>query len=99
MGYLLWVLLTVAWNAVNSINSRSKNSASCRYNFFSTLGVSSLYILSIAYVANLLIEAQRSGRVGLFLSTVVVYAISSAVGSVIGQTWALKFEKSHRIEH
>jgi hypothetical protein len=99
MGYFLWILLTVAWNAVNSCNSRAKNSSSKVYNFTSTLCVSALYVLSVAYAANLLIQAHASGRRDLFAGTVVVYAIASAVGSILGQAWALKFEKSHHIKH
>ena len=61
--------------------------------------MSGLYILSLAYVANFLIEAHRSGRTDLFLLTVAVYAVSSAIGSTLGQMWALRFEKSHGIKH
>ena len=49
-------------NAINSANSRAKNTASKLYCFTSTLAVSAVYILSLAFAANELIKAHNSGH-------------------------------------
>ena len=99
MSYFLWIILTFGWNAINSANSRAKNTASRLYCFASTLAVSAVYILSLAYAANELIKAHNSGRMDLFALDVAVYAIASSIGSTLGQSWAIKFEKLHHIKH
>jgi hypothetical protein len=98
MTYLLFALWTAIFTALNSVNSRAKNTASRQYNFVSTALVSAAYLLSISFGANLLVQAHLSGRHDLFALAVAVYAFSSAAGSVCGQIYAIKFEKSHHIE-
>ncbi len=98
LAWTIWTLLTVVWNCLNSANSRAKNSASAPYNFVTTLLVSAFYIASIMLVGNALLEAKNSGQFHLVMVAVGLYAMSSAVGSTIGQVWARKFERKHHIE-
>jgi len=97
--WIIWCGLTFGWNALNSCNSRAKNSASKIYNAVTTLTTSTLYLLSILFVSNLLVEAHASGNVGHLILGVVLYALFSTAGSVVGQQFAINFEKSHHINH
>jgi len=95
--WAVWGLLTFAWQAINSANSRSKNTASWKYNFCTTLSVSACYLTSILLVGNILMES-RSQRTD-FIIAVALYSFLSACGSVVGQQLALRFEKRHDIQH
>jgi hypothetical protein len=99
LAWLIWCVLTFGWNGLNSMNSRAKNSASKWYNAATTLTTSTLYLLSILFVSNLLVEAHASGNNHQLVLGVVLYAISSTAGSVVGQHCAIRFEKNHHIEH
>ncbi len=99
MNYLLWIIFTILFAGTNSVNSRSKNSASKTYNFCSTVITSAFFIMSISYAGNFLLTAYHSGRRDLFALAVVIYCLSSGAGALIGQSWAIKFEKRHAIEH
>lgn len=87
-----WAFTTLAWNAVNSLNSRAKNSTSWRYNAVSTMLTSLFYILSMAGIGNALMQAH--GRTVLFAA--FAYAVLCSVGSVVGQEFALKY--LHNVE-
>jgi hypothetical protein len=95
--WTLWAVSTFAWNSVNSANSRSKNTASWWYNAVTTLCVSAFYLASMLLVGNILL-ASRS-RTQDFVVAVALYSLLSACGSVVGQQWALRFEKAHHIHH
>lgn len=91
-----WIVLTVVWNAINSANSRAKNSSSWRYNAATTLLSSALYIASLLLVGNQLLAARAGGRGELVLVAVVLYALASGCGSVAGQVAAMRLESRHR---
>jgi len=97
LEWAVWGALTFAWQAINSANSRSKNTTSWRYNFCATLSVSACYLTSILLVGNILLESRSHSKD--FLLAVLLYSILSACGSVIGQQWAIRFEKNHHIQH
>lgn len=92
-----WVVLTVAWNAINSANSRAKNSSSWRYNAVTTLLSSALYITSLLLVGDQLLAAKASGRLELVAAAVALYAVSSAAGSVAGQVAAMRWERRRSV--
>jgi hypothetical protein len=89
-----WSLVTVAFNAINSANSRAKNSRSLKFNGATTFLAALLYILSILGVGNLLIESRHAA----LAVAIVAYASLSTVGSVVGQKLSMKFESSHNIK-
>lgn len=91
-----WCALTIGWNFVNSANSRAKNSASRIYNGTTTFATSLLYLLSILFVSNVPIESRKSGSPGLLVLSVVLYAVSSTIGSVVGQSVAIRWEQHHK---
>jgi hypothetical protein len=62
LQWLIWAALTFTWQAINSANSRSKNTASATYNFVTTLAVSGCYLMSIILVGNILIASRSRGR-------------------------------------
>jgi hypothetical protein len=98
-AWIIWCGLTFGWNSLNSMNSRAKNSASKLYNAATTLTTSTLYLLSILFVSNLLVEAHASGNARQLVLGVVLYAVSSTAGSVVGQQYAIRFEREHHIKH
>jgi hypothetical protein len=94
---VVWCGVTFGWNALNSCNSRAKNSASKIYNAVTTLTTSTLYLISILFAANLLVESRASGNHLQLILAVVLYALASTAGSVLGQTFAIRFESNHHI--
>jgi hypothetical protein len=95
--WVVWCAVTFGWNALNSCNSRAKNSASKIYNAVTTLTTSTLYLISILFAANLLVESRTSGNHWQLILAVVLYALASTAGSVAGQTFAIHFESNHHI--
>jgi hypothetical protein len=95
--WVIWCAVTFGWNFVNSLNSRAKNSASKTYNAVTTFTTSSLYLVSVLFAANLVLESRNSGQHTQLILAVVLYALASTAGSVAGQQFAIKFEKVHHI--
>lgn len=91
--WLSWSVVTLLFNFTNSINSRSKNSRSLKYNAVSTALASAFYVCSMLGVGNLLIEARH----GALVFAVLAYSALSVAGSVLGQKWSLRFEREHHI--
>jgi hypothetical protein len=90
---------TTIFTAINSANSRAKNTASRTYNAVSTALVSGAYIISIAFGMNLILQSYAHKDWRLFAAVVACYMASSSAGSVAGQAWAIKFERNHHIQH
>ena len=95
--WIMWGCSTVIWQGLNSANSRSKNSASALYNFITTISVSAFYLASMILVGNILVQSRSQTKD--FVIAVALYSFLSAGGSVVGQQWARRFEKSHHIRH
>lgn len=90
-----WSAVTIAFNGINSANSRAKNSRSLTFNACTTFLAAFLYILSILGVGNLLIEARHLA----LAFAVFAYAGLSTAGSVIGHKLSMWFEEKHGIRH
>ena len=97
MQWFVWAGSTFAWNTINSANSRAKNSASAAYNAVTTILVSAFYLASMILVGNILVQSRSQTKD--FVIAVALYSFLSAGGSVVGQQWARRFEKSHHIRH
>lgn len=92
--WIAWSVVTIAFNAINSANSRAKNSRSLKFNSWTTFAAAFFYCLSILGIGNLLLQAHH---LELALA-VIAYAGLSTLGSVIGQAGSMKFEASHNIQ-
>jgi len=98
MQYILFVLMNFLWNFLNVGNSRSKLSNSAGYVFTSSATVSIAYVMSVAFAANLLVEAHLAHDWMKFVAAVALYGLSGALGSLAGWRAARGWEQRHHIE-
>jgi hypothetical protein len=93
--WALYIVFTFSWTFTNSIQSRAKQYRSIAANGVSTFVTSILYLGSVLFVSNLLIDAKQSHDMHQLALAIFVYAGGSVIGSCAGQKWAIRFEDNH----
>ncbi len=92
--YLLWGVITLAMNAVNTALSRARASASFKYHSIMAAIAGFVWIFNQLFAVNILYDIWHTGNWVLFCILVVLYMIATVVGSV-GSHWFLM----HHFEH
>lgn len=92
--WVFWSLASVAFNIANTVNSRAKQSRSWRWNAWSSFVVGILFLASMIGIGNEILKDSHWVTALAFL----VYGLSSALGSVIGQEIVLQLPFFQKIE-
>ena len=93
--WISYCAFTFSWTFANSIQSRAKQYRSITANAVSTFVTSILYIGSVLFIGNFLLEAKESHNLHLLLLAILTYGFCSVAGSCAGQKWAIHFEDTH----
>jgi hypothetical protein len=64
-------------------------------NGVSTFVTSILYIGSVLFIGNFLLEAKESHNIRQLILAIFIYGFCSVAGSCAGQKWAIHFEDTH----
>jgi hypothetical protein len=83
-----------AFAVANTINSRSRQSKSWRWNFYSSLVVGGLYAAMMVGLGDVVLH----GKPGEIAVAIALYALSTAIGNVIGQEIVLQSRFFQEIE-
>src|SRR5258706_13865430 len=79
--YLLWGVITLAMNAVNTALSRARASASLKYHSIMAAIAGFVWIFNQLFSVNILYYFWHSGNWVLFCILVLLYMLVTVVGS------------------
>lgn len=89
-----WAVFTVGQNVVRVFSTRAKNSASRLYCGWTTCLDALLFTASFAGLGAGVLEGMR-GHVARFVTVAVVCCVLCGAGSLVGQSFALRFERGN----